>query len=372
MATKVILKEQVVDPTTLQISTRDIVVYDRGEGLYLTEPVKQAITIKYDKNGYTTNLNGAVNLGVQYDHRVTWLNFDLDELIWHLNEQNGYDDKTKYNHYTFKLAITNAVTKETNVYEFDGQTFEIPRGVTKDSGNYNLVLMIEEYQADENPGNKKDESFLERFVAAPFKGKVVKNFYNPNLDINATIEESDQKASLIKPAILGTLADDGTFLVDNTEIGQQHDNFIKYIKFNPRNITAHLNDFFAFAIFKQEDKFYSSLFEQTVADDPLDDYSASHPIIAWIPTEVCQSPGTWTMGVIAFAGNLNDINDNDNLNGDYYFFVSNEVRVKVAKNNLTLEDVNKEPIVSVNSNMMTIDSELIIDSENSIFHADGE
>jgi hypothetical protein len=81
MATKVILKEQVVDPTTLQISTRDIVVYDRGEGLYLTEPVKQAITIKYDRNGYTTNLNGTVNLGVQYDHRVTWLNFDLDELI---------------------------------------------------------------------------------------------------------------------------------------------------------------------------------------------------------------------------------------------------------------------------------------------------
>ena len=78
------------------------------------------------------------------------------------------------------------------------------------------------------------------------------------------------------------------------------------------------------------------------------------------------------MGVIAFAGKLNDINDNDNLNGDYYFFVSNEVRVKVAKNNLTLEDVNKEPIVSVNSNMMTIDNELIIDSENSIFHADGE
>ena len=78
------------------------------------------------------------------------------------------------------------------------------------------------------------------------------------------------------------------------------------------------------------------------------------------------------MGVIAFAGNLNDINDNSNLNGDYYFFVSNEVRVKVAKNNLTLEDVNKEPIVSVNSNMMTVDNELIIDSENSIFHADGE
>ena len=232
--------------------------------------------------------------------------------------------------------------------------------------------MIEEYQADENLGIKKDECFLERFVAAPFKGKVAKNFYNPNRDINATIEESDQKASLVKPAILGTLADDGTFLVDNTEIGQQHDNFIKYIKFNPRNITAHLNDFFVFAIFKQEDKFYYSLFEQTVADDPLDDYSASYPIITWIPTEVCQSPGTWTMGVIAFAGNLNDINDNDNLNGDYYFFVSNEVRVKVAKNNLTLEDVNKEPIVSVNSNMMTIDSELIIDSENSIFHADGE
>jgi hypothetical protein len=75
-------------------------------------------------------------------------------------------------------------------------------------------------------------------------------------------------------------------------LGQKYDSYIRYFKFNPRRITAHLNDFYVFAIFKQNDLFYYSLFEHTNPKDPLDDYSASHPIVAWIPSGVYQSAGT--------------------------------------------------------------------------------
>ena len=40
------------------------------------------------------------------------------------------------------------------------------------------------------------------------------------------------------------------------EFTQKYDNFIRYFKFNPRRITAHLNDFYVFAIFKQNDLYY--------------------------------------------------------------------------------------------------------------------
>lgn len=106
------------------------------------------------------------------------------------------------------------------------------------------------------------------------------SIYHPDYQIEADIVETDQKASLIKTQIECTLTDDGQFTSDVVELGQKYDNFIRYFKFNPRRITAHLNDFYVFAIFKQNDLFYSSLFEVTDPDDPLDDYSASHPIIA--------------------------------------------------------------------------------------------
>jgi hypothetical protein len=46
-------------------------------------------------------------------------------------------------------------------------------------------------------------------------------------------------------------------------LGQKYDSYIRYFKFNPRRITAHLNDFYVFAIFKQNDLFYYSMFEHT-------------------------------------------------------------------------------------------------------------
>lgn len=134
--------------------------------------------------------------------------------------------------------------------------------------------------------------YIERFVAAEFKGRVNPSIYRPEYDITADIVETDQEAALVKPKIECTLTDDGYFTSDVVELGQQYDNFIRYFKFNPRRITAHLNDFYVFAIFKKDDLFYYSLFERTNPDDPLDDYSVSHPIIAWVPSGVYQSAGT--------------------------------------------------------------------------------
>ena len=364
-----VIRKNTSDIELSNISPQDIEAIDTGESVILLEPVKQAIDITYDELGYA-NVS-SVGLGVQYDHRVTWLHFNLDNLIWNLNTQRGYDANTKYNHYTFKLAFTNVKTGKTSVWEFDGVDFEVPRGITKEAGLYKIVLMIEEYQdPDDNSfvGNIKENvpECIERFVAAEIKGKVYESIYDPTYEISTNIVETDQEAALVKPKIECTLTDEGTFIADVRELGQKHDSFIRYFKFNPRRITAHLNDFYVFAIFRQKDLFYYSLFELTNADDPLDDYSASHPIIGWIPRGVYQQDGTWQVAIIACAGDISSLNNNED-NGDYYFYVSKPYKMKIVKNNLTEELVTQTPILSVTSNLLTNISEIIITSDDSLY-----
>lgn len=372
MAIKVIHKTETIGIDNTLISPTDIVAINSGDSLILTEAVKQSITIKYDAYGKASV--GLINFGMQYDHRVTWLHFDLEDLMWNLNSRADYTARTRNNFYTFKVLFTNISTNETFVWEFDGVNFEIPRGVTKNVGTYEMVLAIEEYQQDDFLGNIKDErpEMIERFVTKPIRGKVQPSLFDPLMEIEATPVETDQEAALVKPQILCTLTDTGLFSTDEKELGQQYDNFIRYFKFNPRRITAHLNDFFVLLLFKKDDLFYYSLFERTVADDPLDDYSVSHPIIAWIPTGVYQSAGTWQVSVIAFAGNVDHINNPNEDNGDYYFFVSQKHTMKVARNSLSFEDITKEPVLSVTSNLLTEAGEIIIDTNNAIYQANSK
>lgn len=371
----VIRKQSANDAPKSIISHTDIEALDTGESVILLEPVKQTIDITYDALGHADKTS--ISLGAQYDHRVTWLHFNLDQLIWNLDAKRGYTDENRNEHYTFKLAFSKVggEAENTSVWEFDGYDFEIPRGVTKEAGLYKIVLIIEDFQMDDDyaPGNIFEEApgFVERFVAAEIKGKVTPSIYHPDYQIEADIVETDQKASLIKTQIECTLTDDGQFTSDVVELGQKYDNFIRYFKFNPRRITAHLNDFYVFAIFKQNDLFYSSLFEVTDPDDPLDDYSASHPIIAWIPSGVYQSAGTWQVAIIAFTGNIDDLNNNDD-NGDYYFYVSQVNKMKIMKNSLTQEVVEKDPIVSITSNLITSDREVIITADDNLYQAKRE
>lgn len=102
--TKVIRKESYEDASSLRISNQDILAIETDSSVILTEAVKQAIEVTYDELGYPDTK--IVDLGVQYDHRVTWLHFNLDKLLWHLNKSKGYTEDTKYNYYTFKIAFT--------------------------------------------------------------------------------------------------------------------------------------------------------------------------------------------------------------------------------------------------------------------------
>ena len=357
MATKVIRKTKPADLTRAIISTGEIQATYVGESFVLQEAVKQSIDVKYDSKGYADQTS--INLGVQYDHRVTWLHFDLDDLIWNLdNEDKGgrvdkgqepYDYYHRNNFYIFKLAFTNQSTKETTIWQFDGYNFEIPRGVTKEAASYEIVLIIEEYQGDDFPGNIEDTpDTIERFVARPIYGTVQSTFYDPSSDITATLEETNQLAALIKPQIQCTLTDIGLFASDEKELGQQYDNFIRYLKFNPNRITAHLNGFYLFALFKKGDLFYSSLFEKTHSGDSFDDHSQSHPVIAWIPTKVYESAGNWDVMIIGMAGSFEDINESSD-DGDYYFYVSNKLGMTVAPNKLKMNDITSVDINTVAS-----------------------
>ena len=75
----VIRKQSMTNTTQSIISPRDIEAVVTPESVILLEPVKQSIEIKYDALGHADKTS--ISLGTQYDHRVTWLHFNLEELI---------------------------------------------------------------------------------------------------------------------------------------------------------------------------------------------------------------------------------------------------------------------------------------------------
>ena len=137
-----------------------------------------------------------------------------------------------------------------------------------------MVLIIEEYQGEEDgnvEGNVPDEGgHIERFVAKPIQGQVFPTFFNPKETLTVLNLQTQQKAALAKGAILATLTDDGTFILDDRELGQQFDSFTRYIKFYPERISKHLDMFTICAVFKQNETIACSLFE-TTQENELDD-----------------------------------------------------------------------------------------------------
>ena len=97
-----IAAKETVSPA--KISNTDIVALVTDSSVILTEPVKKYINIKYNALGYSS-VNRII-LGMQYDHRVSWLHFDLEDLIWNLNEERGYNERTKYDFYKFKIIFS--------------------------------------------------------------------------------------------------------------------------------------------------------------------------------------------------------------------------------------------------------------------------
>lgn len=318
---------------------------DDGQTIIVDEGVKRTLTIKYDAHGNpepSTNI-----LGMQYDNRVTWLKVDLDELLWHVYGE-PYDDESKYDRYIFKWHFSSTALEESETWVFDPiDRFEIPRDVTNNPGRYSITLTIQEnIEANKNPtinwpGNVKDEE--EIFVAAPWIGIVEKSIiYRPDLDIQVYQRETDQLKALTKPAIEGTLTDEGGLKFNTNILGRRGDRFITYIKFNPQLITQHLKEFTLIAAFKSATNtdIYYSLFEQVKADDVFDDVTESYPIIAWIPPAVTRIGGRWQVCILAFAGDVSVAEPNLE---DYYFYVSRSQLMIVNDSKISDYDLVKDP-----------------------------
>ena len=348
---------------SINITTEEGDDVDQSPSVYIDEAVKKVINITYDQEGNPSITSE--NLGMQYDNRVVWLHVNLDNLLWQIY-QEGYDDETKWNRYIFKWHFklkSSAASEEANSWKFDPQEdFQVPREVTEVAGKYEVTLSIQEdfYYNHSNlandhtddsltpnpwEGNVKKE--LEVFVCAPWIGKIdTSTIYNPSLDIQVYQRHTDQKRALIKPAIEGTLTDEGDLDFSTLILGRQQDRYIKYIRFNPQKITNHLHDFTLIAAFRSLSTTLEdgspllgySLFEEVQADDLYDDVTESYPIIAWVPPAVTNLGGKWQVCVLAFAGKV----DTATLAPeDYYFYVSKPLKMKVENSYINNYDINK-------------------------------
>ena len=363
--------QQAASPLSSKISLQSITItteegddVDQSPSVYIDEAVKKVINITYDQEG-NPNITSE-NLGMQYDNRVVWLHADLDNLLRQIY-QEGYDDETKWNRYIFKWHFklkTAAASEEANSWQFDPQEdFEVPREVTGVPGKYEVTLSIQE-DLDYNHSNLANDHTddpltpnpwegnvtkeLEVFVCAPWVGKVdTSTIYNPSLDIQVYRRHTDQKRALIKPAIEGTLTDEGELDFSTNILGRQQDRYIKYIKFNPQKITNHLHDFTLIAAFRSltttlEDGsplLGYSLFEEVQADDLYDDVTESYPIIAWVPPAVTNLGGKWQVCILAFAGKVDTVTLAPE---DYYFYVSKPQKMKVENSYINNYDINKD------------------------------
>jgi hypothetical protein len=251
--------------------------------------------------------------------------------------------------------------------------FEVPRILTQTNGtNFKMLLMIEENHnsglqntfqhnisdfsselttknldndlstlEEENANNDKVEisyaiqngpppNIVERFVTKEVQVKVKNSIYNGEaLILNGILSDTNQLDSLIKPTLWGRLTDKGTLTINiktldenNKEIleptnilGQELDSYVKYIKFDARQITGHVGELKKYLFFRHttEDKGYElayapleklepfhDLNEDGIkdADEPenLHDNLENHEginydYIVWIPSKVFEYPG---------------------------------------------------------------------------------
>lgn len=355
----------------------------------LIEPIKPIINIKIDAYG-KPNIK-TMDMGIQHEHYSSWVRFDLKDLLWQIetaynpNDNLQYDEEYYYALYHFRLYFKNRLTDEVTSWEFDGIDFQIPKELTLTPSSYEIALVIQEVRDDEDEGNlpddyspfeiKEQNTTHETFVTYSWFGEVKETYFTPDLlegiqEISVT--DTSQTRALIKPAIDCKLADDGYFeLVNHTDtsLGMYNDNFIRYLRFNPGNITAHLNEFWVFAIYKQNDMLVSVPFEQTQAG-AYDD--TTQPLISWIPPEVFNRPGEWRIMIAAITKNYRTENpDDEDYTDMFYRFLSDKITMTVDPGFVDdlklIQDADEQYYVS---DFVTADEQVIIGSDNAILRGE--
>ena len=144
---------------------------------------------------------------------------------------------------------------------------------------HNCIFPSHNKTVEENAAANEQEIF----VCAPWTAIIDSSIiYNPDLDIQVYVLNTDQKRALTKPSIEGTLTDNGTLTFSTNKLGIQFDRYISYIKLNPRNVTQHLKDMTLIAAFKNSETsvLQYSLFQPMKSADEYDDYTDSYPLVA--------------------------------------------------------------------------------------------
>lgn len=402
MAIKVIKKNSTIkQPQVHTISTTNIIapqtrkfsLRNTTSGLSvfeLTESIKPQINIKIDAYGQPNV--GNINLGVQYEHYSTWMHFDLSELLWQINTQYNpmdnisYEEDYYYALYEFKMFFKHKTTGEVTSWEFDGIDFQIPWGVTQTAGQYEMALVIQERLQDDDEGNLPDdyspfddndsanENSRETFISKSWLGSVQESYFTPSLISldNLPLTDTSQTKALIKPAIDCILSDDGFFTLESgvsNNMGVYNDNYVRYLRFLPGKITAHLTEFYVFGVFKQNETIIPVAFEQTEANK-FDD--VMKPLIAWIPSEVFNSAGEWRLMIAAISKNyVNNDPTTEDYTEFFYRYLSDRITMTVDPG--FIEDLHL--IVDADeqyyaSDFVTADEQVIIGDDNAILRGE--
>lgn len=334
-----------------------------NEVVTTSDAIKRHILITYDADGKPDK--SKIQLGVQWDHRVTWLSFDFTQYIWNTNskDDDDYTDENKYDKYKFKIMFKLGNT-DTIIYQLDPlEAFEVPREVTKRPGSYQMAVVIEEIPEELDGGNVPYRT--EVYVTKTITCVVEDTWFTPEFVLLYYDADTSQKKALTKRWIDGKLSKEGTFRLNSKNFGSRADSYVKYIRFNTENFPVELQNLSLFVGFFNPatgDRYFSR-FEDADPEDAYDNYEEGFPKIAWIPNKVTENESTWDVIILGYAGIYEDIRHNYVLDDEeYIFYCSKTFSGCNVKGFVSQDDLARE--IDEWYLLYTADDEQFIDSED--------
>ena len=216
------------------------------------------------------------------------------------------------------------------------------------------------------------KQIVERFVSKSIQAKVSDSIYNgEGLEVENLLEATTVLDSLVKEVLWGTLDNDGNLgftryygreYILETSLGQKLDSYVKYIRFAPEDLTQNIVNLKPYLFFRhQTGSGYEICYSpfKKIDDTEHSAYydSEDFQYTIWIPARVYEFPGTWEIGVVAFAGTVpvkptysewtEDQLSHEfetTIDDQYYCYVSNSTTMTVENNFLTEESFNNEKI----------------------------
>lgn len=244
-------------------------------------------TIKINNDG-TVVSGGVLNLGRVGDQMVTTINIDTTNLVWNSLSNNNISLNDAYQPL---LIFQNTNGGARTSIEFEGNYFFVPESITSTATTYNIIYVLKEKTDDPrqhngNVGPESDSTYQEVFVSQPFSGVVhdslKSRITNPtSLSSNLVVAEN---VALQKPQINIDWNGKTGLTISQSVLGEKFDRLITPLVVN--NFPNNRN---------YPDGVYEIFF---IKDSTQYKYqTTSTPLKLWIPVEVTNAVGAWSIGV---------------------------------------------------------------------------